>query len=259
MRRLCVWLLHLLIVRPLVWGLIGVNLRGRERLPRSGPAIIVANHNSHLDTLLLMAVLPLRLQERIRPVAASEYFFGNRWLRWLARALLGVIPLKRGGYRASDGDPLAECRRALDRGGILILYPEGTRGEPERLCAFKTGIAHLASRHPHVPVIPVFLRGPGKVLPKGSVLPVPFVCDVQVGRALAWTGERCGFMERLRFEFARLGATSRSSRARPIAAKPAVARPLRAPRRQPATPASITPDGANSRASAALGGRGAVG
>jgi 1-acyl-sn-glycerol-3-phosphate acyltransferase len=183
------------VVRPLVAVVLGVNLRHGERLPIKGPAILVANHNSHLDTLTLMALLPHRLLPRIRPVAALDYFLKTRWLAWFATRVIGIIPLDRRPKPGSD--PLAEPEAALARGDILILFPEGSRGEPERLQAFKTGIAHLAKRRPEVPVVPVFLHGLGKALPKDAFLLVPFFVDVFVGEPVPWGGERAEFMARL--------------------------------------------------------------
>ena len=190
------YLFFLLVVRPLVLVILGLNLRHGARLPKRGPAILVANHNSHLDTFALMTLFPQRRLKDLRPVAAADYFLKDRRLAWFATRIVGIIPLERQGA-AGGGDPLAGCDSALAEGLILILFPEGSRGEAERLAAFKTGIAHLARRHPKVPVVPVFLHGLGKALPKGETLLVPFFCDVFVGEALQWTGARETFMAAL--------------------------------------------------------------
>ena len=196
MRSLLRHLFFLLLVRPLVLFILGINLRHRERLPRAGPAIVIANHNSHLDSLVLMTLFPQRLLPKLRPVAANDYFLRHRLLAWFAREIIGIIPLART-VNLSEGDPLRSCSEAIAQGAILILFPEGTRGEPERLNAFKTGIAHLAKRHPQVPVVPIFLHGLGKALPRGKTILVPFFADVFVGEPVPWEGDRAGFMRML--------------------------------------------------------------
>lgn len=194
----------LFVVKPLVLIVIGLNVRRLHLLPSQGPAIIVANHNSHLDTLVLISLFPLKLLRQIQPVAAADYFLENRWLAWFALNIIGILPISRKVSGKSD-DPLAECVQALARGKILIFFPEGSRGEPEEMAKFKSGIAHLAARLPDIPVTPVYLHGLGKALPKGDFVLVPFFCDVFVDPPLKWTGNRKTFMQDLQSRFKNLG------------------------------------------------------
>jgi 1-acyl-sn-glycerol-3-phosphate acyltransferase len=196
------WLFFALVVRPSVLLVLGLNVRHRENLPLTGPVIIAANHNSHLDALVLMSLLPRATLLRTRPVAAADYFLTNRWLAAFTVGVLGILPIERGGQAVVEGqgakDILADCEAALRRGEILIVFPEGTRGEPEILARMKSGVARLLARVPETTLVPVFTHGLGKTLPRGAWLPVPFTCDVFVGQALTWSGDRIAFMEQLR-------------------------------------------------------------
>jgi 1-acyl-sn-glycerol-3-phosphate acyltransferase len=215
MERALRWLFFWLVVRPVVLVGLGLNVRHRERLPDDGPAILVANHNSHLDAMVLMTLLPSRLLPRVRPVAAADYFLRNRLLAWFALRIVGILPIARrqaaappapSGAPRPAADALAGVAAALDAGDIVILFPEGSRGEPERLSELKSGVARLAERYPEVPVVPIFLHGLGKALPRGTVLPVPFFCDVFVGEPVRWGGERGAYLEELRRRLQALAA-----------------------------------------------------
>ncbi len=198
-------LLFLAVAKPFVALVLGVDLRGRERLPKKGPALLVANHNSHLDTLVLMTLFSVRQLPGLRPVAAGDYFLRNRLLRWFSLRLVGVIPITRN-HAVSGGHPLTPCLEALDRGEMLILFPEGSRGEPEARAPFKRGVAHLAKSRQEVRVVPVCLGGTGLALPRGEALFVPRVCRLVIGEAFTWTGDTTGFMSELEDRFAALEA-----------------------------------------------------
>ncbi len=201
--RLLKCLFFVVLVRPLVILLIGLNVYHRERLPKDGPHVVIANHNSHLDTMVLMSLMPLRLLWRTRPVAAADYFLANRWLSWFSRNVLDIIPVQRRG-RAGQAHPLQGCFDALDAGNILILFPEGSRGRPEQMQPLKRGISHLLRDYPQVGVTPVLLRGLGRALPKGEALLVPVNCDVAVGEVLYLEGDEDAFMTAIEERFRQL-------------------------------------------------------
>ena len=180
-------LFFLLIVRPIVAVVLGLNIRNNERLPLNGPAIIAANHNSHLDTLTLMSLWPLNRVHQVRPIAAADYFLSNAKLAWFSLNIMNIIPIDRH-RKDRTVDPLAAPTEALERNEIIVLFPEGSRGEPEQLSQFKTGVARLLERCPEVPIIPIFMHGLGKALPRGDFLLVPFFADVVIGDPIYWRG-----------------------------------------------------------------------
>ncbi|AZN36426.1 lysophospholipid acyltransferase family protein [Iodobacter ciconiae] len=182
----------LLLARPLVRLWFGVTVRHQERLPLKGPAIVLANHNSHLDILALYSLFPLTLISNVQPAAAADYFLKNRLFAWFATEVVGIIPVIRGGITAGS-DPLSGCKEALSQGRILILFPEGTRGEPEMLSEIKLGIWYLYRDFPEIPVVPVYLNGLGRAMGKGQWFPIPFFVDIAIGRPLPWLSEKTLF------------------------------------------------------------------
>ncbi|HRD47503.1 lysophospholipid acyltransferase family protein [Brevundimonas sp. UBA2416] len=192
------WALLLLVARPIARFLTGADVTGREHLPLKGPAIIAANHNSHVDTLLMLSIFPAKAVMRVRPAAASDYFLKDPVIGWFSRNLVGIVPVARDKV-ATGEDVLAPAREALAAGDIVVVFPEGTRGDAsDEMARLKSGVARLAEAFPEAPVTPVWIQGAGRVLPKGEVIPVPMNCAVLVGAPLRWHGKRAEFMDGLR-------------------------------------------------------------
>ena len=68
----------------------------------------------------------------------------------------------------------------------IIIYPEGTRGNSNEIKEFKSGVAHIAKMNPEVEVVPIYINGPDKILPKTDFLLVPFICDVYIGEPICY-------------------------------------------------------------------------
>lgn len=169
-----------IFVKPLVFVIMGLNIKNRDKLPKNGPAIIIANHNSHLDTLALMSLYPLLFIHKIKPVAAADYFLKNKFLSWFTRSCIGIIPISRSISQKPE-EFFRICDAELDKNNILIIFPEGSRGNPEEIGKIKKGVYYLTQNKEYIKIIPVVMRGLGKSLPKGEALFVPFNCDVIIG------------------------------------------------------------------------------
>lgn len=193
-----------LIIRPFILIILGLNVRRRENLPESGPAIIIANHNSHLDTLVLMTLFKGKRLHLIRPIAAADYFLKNKFIAWFSLHIMHIIPLER--KPKTKNDIFKGVYDALDQNQIVVLFPEGSRGKPELVSRFKSGIYHLLKERPNVPIYTVFMHGLGKSLPKGDPVFVPFFCDVFIGKAFPWEDDRKVFMQTIESEMKALAA-----------------------------------------------------
>jgi 1-acyl-sn-glycerol-3-phosphate acyltransferase len=178
-----------LVVRPFLTLFIGLRVRGREHLPRSGPFIVVANHSSHLDTVSLLSLFPNSRLSEIRPVAAADYFERNAIVSAFTRTFFNILPIARKKL-TPEKNPLRQMENAIRAGQSLIVFPEGTRGSGDEMGQFRTGVAHLLEKIPDLKVVPAYLVNMGRSLPKGEFIPVPFFCEVRLGAARTFSGTR---------------------------------------------------------------------
>jgi 1-acyl-sn-glycerol-3-phosphate acyltransferase len=153
--------------------------------PPAGPAIFFANHVSHADFVMLWAALPPALRARTRPVAGADYWGRGVLRRYIGEKVVRAVLIERDPKLRSD-DPIAQMGAVLTAGESLILFPEGTRNlGDDALLPFKSGLYHLARAHPDVTLIPAWVDNLHRVLPKGSIIPVPLLCTVHFGPSLA--------------------------------------------------------------------------
>ena len=175
-------LVQVLLV-ALVRLFVGVRALSPAELPPP-PFVLFANHASHFDTLVLWAALDAERRAMLRPVAAADYWGKTRLHRWVAEQVLGALLIARKREDRTD-DPVASMLTVLDAGKAILIFPEGTRSLDGRIAPFKAGLFQLATQRPQVPLVPVYLQNPGRILPKGEILPVPFLCSIRVGEPLS--------------------------------------------------------------------------
>jgi 1-acyl-sn-glycerol-3-phosphate acyltransferase len=174
---------HLLLIfiyklaMPVLLRVVGVGIRNKGAFQGQKQFIVVANHNSHIDTMALLASLPIRLLIKTHPVATANYFGKKKWLAFISNLFVNTVLIK------PKDNALHLLEEKLKKGHSLILFPEGTRGKPGELQAFRSGIGVLLQAFPHIPFVPVYIQGTGKILPKGERLIVPYDAQVTIGEA----------------------------------------------------------------------------
>lgn len=133
-----------------------------------GPCIFIANHQSHLDTLVTYEAVPEHIRRRLFFGAAQDRWFLRGQKKtvlkpWYQSLILGNFPIMRGG----GSKALSYAEELLSKGEHVFLFPEGTRAQGKDLGEFRHGVALLALRA-NVPVIPIYLHGLKALRPKGS-------------------------------------------------------------------------------------------
>ena len=151
--------------------------------PKAEQRIYFANHQSHLDWVLIWAALPRELRAGTRPIAARDYWTASPFKAWLTREVFHAVYVSR--QRTDDQDPLEPLVEALRNGDSLVIFPEGTRSNKGLPQPFKSGLYHLAEQFPQVQLIPAWIDNVQRVMPKGEVVPVPILCTVTFGAPIS--------------------------------------------------------------------------
>lgn len=172
----------------------------RELAFRPQQKVYYANHGSHGDFLLVWISLPRRWRIHTRPVAGSDYWLTNPVKRFIIKNVFNALLIPRHSDRPQA--ITEQMKQALDDGSSLIIFPEGTRNTDDNtvLLPFKSGIYHLAKSKPDTEFVPFWIENINRVLPKGTILPVPLLCNVHIGSPLKiQDGEdKEGFLKRSR-------------------------------------------------------------
>lgn len=170
------------VMRPTAAVLASPDRRGGERLRDIvGSAIFAANHHSHLDTPLMLTSIPEPWRHKLIVGAGADYFFANRLTGALSALAIGAIPIERKKVTRRSADQAAAL---IDEGWSMLIFPEGGRSPDGWGQPFRGGAAYLSLRC-DVPVVPVHLRGTGRILRKGKKLPTPSSTIVTFGDPLS--------------------------------------------------------------------------
>jgi len=159
---------------------IGLKYVNEKTLKNKKQFILIANHNSHMDTMAIMSAIPSRYIHKVHPIAARDFFGGSLFKKILMRYLVNATLIKRDRDDPNN-DPIDSMDKMLKKSRSLILFPEGSRGIPGVMAKFKKGLGYLIQRNPEVNVIPVYLDNVYKTLPRGKNLILPYNCSIKFG------------------------------------------------------------------------------
>ncbi len=183
------WLFERLLLRPLLSFYCDIQSQGMEKLKHlKGPLLVVSNHTSHIDTALIMSLLPPEIGSRICPAAWKEYFDSKgdplrikigKWLAWQITTIgFNIFPLPQfSGFRQS----MVYAGEICDKGWSILIFPEGARIQNGQLEEFKSGVGMLAQSL-QVPILPVAIKGGEAILPRETGLPKRGAIHIAFGK-----------------------------------------------------------------------------
>lgn len=152
-----------------------IEIEGAANVPETGPVILAPVHRSNVDFLVATQVTRRKVFYMAKDTLWRYRRFGQ-FLQWG-----GAFPVHRQG---ADRLAVARSQTVLDNGGVLILFPEGTRRSGPVVDSLLEGAAFLAART-GAPIVPVGIGGSDAVMPKGSKFVRPVKVHVVVGEPMA--------------------------------------------------------------------------
>ncbi len=161
---------------------LGLTRDGLEHLPRRGPAIVVSNHASYADAILLGSASP-------RPIhfLVLQWMYDHLLIRWFYWGM-GTIAVSGEGR---DSKGIKRALRLLSSGRVLGVFPEGARSADGTVSALRLGAAMIAALS-GAPVVPAWIDGARDSLPVGGVFPKPARIHVRFGKPLRFDKGRGG-------------------------------------------------------------------
>jgi len=177
MQALILRFVYSVVMRLALKWFVGVKFDNASFLLNEKQFIIVANHNSHLDTMTLMASLPSKILPKVKPVAAADYFGNTKLKEKMSNYFINTLLISR----SEGSNAIRQMKKALDEGYSLIVFPEGTRGNPDEEQELKPGIALLLSLCPQIKYVPAYMVGMGKAMPKNDNLIIPYESSLIYG------------------------------------------------------------------------------
>jgi 1-acyl-sn-glycerol-3-phosphate acyltransferase len=163
-----IYYLTILFFRIYFFFFLDKTVKGTENIPTEGAALLVSNHISLLDGPLLAVTNKRKLS-----AFAKKSVFGSKVKLWYLKAI-GGIPVQS---KSINRELLTKTMQLFNKGGILMIFPEGKINSSGELGEFKDGFIKIAAQF-HVPIIPVTIKGTEKSLNKNQKFPKPAKVEV---------------------------------------------------------------------------------
>jgi 1-acyl-sn-glycerol-3-phosphate acyltransferase len=185
------------------WSLIRTFLRlyhrlqieGAHHIPTRPPFVMISNHASHLDAMVLASPLSWRIRDQVFPIAAGDVFFQTPVISFFAAGMLNALPMWRKKAGAHALHQLRE--RLIAEPCSYILFPEGTRSRDGTMASFRAGLGMLVAGT-KVPVVPCHLEGTHAALRPGQRIPRPHRIIFRIGEPILFDSlfdDRTGWEE----------------------------------------------------------------